>query len=73
MLRLTVIFVALLVLFSVMAGPNQVDLFLTNHGGPGVQHIGLHTSDIVGAVGNLQGRGVRFNEPPYTYYTQVCL
>ncbi|KAK7111096.1 4-hydroxyphenylpyruvate dioxygenase-like protein [Littorina saxatilis] len=52
-------------------GPNQVDMFLSNHGGPGVQHVGLHTGDIVGAISQLQGKGVQFNEAPYTYYTEV--
>ncbi|KAL3864295.1 hypothetical protein ACJMK2_005989 [Sinanodonta woodiana] len=52
-------------------GPNQVDTFLHEHGGPGVQHIGLHTPNIVHAVSTLKERGVDFAEPPYTYYTQV--
>lgn len=52
-------------------GPNQVDLFVSNHGGPGIQHVALHTGDIVGAVSSLQGNGVQFSEVPYTYYTEV--
>ncbi|XP_025094598.1 4-hydroxyphenylpyruvate dioxygenase-like protein isoform X2 [Pomacea canaliculata] len=52
-------------------GPNQINMFIENHGGPGVQHIGLHTSDIISAVAQLQHQGVEFNEPPYTYYTEV--
>ncbi|KAL8601249.1 hypothetical protein ACOMHN_003193 [Nucella lapillus] len=52
-------------------GPNQLDMFLTNHGGAGVQHVGLHTGDIIGTISQLQTNGVKFNEAPYTYYTKV--
>ncbi|XP_076439542.1 4-hydroxyphenylpyruvate dioxygenase-like protein [Babylonia areolata] len=52
-------------------GPNQLEMFLKNHGGAGVQHVGLHTGDIVGAISQLQANGVKFNEAPYTYYTEV--
>ncbi|XP_060065559.1 4-hydroxyphenylpyruvate dioxygenase-like protein [Ylistrum balloti] len=52
-------------------GPNQVATFLTEHGGPGIQHIGLHTPDIVTTVSCLMTSGVEFAEPPYTYYTEV--
>jgi len=52
-------------------GPNQVDTFLGDHCGPGIQHIGLHTDNIVDTVANLQDSGVQFAEPPYTYYTEV--
>lgn len=54
-----------------ISGPNQVDLFLSNHGGEGVQHVGLHTDNIIGAISHLQSNGVQFNEAPYTYYTEV--
>lgn len=53
------------------AGPNQIDTFLAEHGGPGVQHIGLYTDDIVSVVDRLQLCGVQFNEPPCTYYSEV--
>ena len=49
-----------------------MDVFLNNHGGEGVQHVGLHTDNIISAVSQLQGNGVRFNEVPYTYYTEVA-
>ncbi|XP_069138960.1 hemolysin VllY-like [Argopecten irradians] len=45
-------------------GPNQVATFLREHGGPGIQHIGLHTPDIVTTVSTLMSRGVDFAEPP---------
>ncbi|CAC5411050.1 unnamed protein product [Mytilus coruscus] len=52
-------------------GPNQIDTFLEEHRGDGIQHIGLHTESIVNAVSTLQEQGVNFVEPPYTYYTEV--
>ncbi|WAR21881.1 HPDL-like protein [Mya arenaria] len=52
-------------------GPNQVDTFLHDHEGPGIQHIGLHTDNIVSTVAQLKDNGVEFAEPPYTYYTEV--
>ena len=52
-------------------GPNQVDEFLSHHRGPGIQHIGLHTDDIIDTVSQLKNGGVQFAEPPYTYYTEV--
>ena len=58
-------------MFMTLSGANQVDVFLSNHGGEGVQHVGLHTDNIISAVSHLQGNGVRFNEVPYTYYTEV--
>lgn len=59
----------------IFLGPNQIDTFLEEHRGDGIQHIGLHTESIVNAVSTLQEQGVNFVEPPYTYYTEVrfCL
>ncbi|XP_064602352.1 4-hydroxyphenylpyruvate dioxygenase-like protein [Liolophura sinensis] len=51
--------------------PDQLNVFLTEHGGEGIQHIGLHTPDIVRTVSRLQANGVEFTEPPFTYYTEV--
>ena len=53
-------------------GPNQVETFLTEHGGPGIQHIGLHTSNITEAVATLKDNGVTFIDPPSAYYSEVC-
>ena len=53
-------------------GPNQVETFLTEHGGPGIQHIGLHTSNITEAVTTLKDNGVTFIDPPSAYYSEVC-
>ncbi|XP_038046247.1 4-hydroxyphenylpyruvate dioxygenase-like protein [Patiria miniata] len=52
-------------------GPNQVDRFLEQHGGAGIQHIGLHTPNILQAVSSLRQAGLDFIEPPPAYYTQV--
>ncbi|PZF98205.1 4-hydroxyphenylpyruvate dioxygenase [Micromonospora deserti] len=48
--------------------PGQIDAFLDQHAGAGVQHLGLRTDDIVTAVGALAGRGVRFAGTPGSYY-----
>ncbi|NXX84463.1 HPDL protein, partial [Urocolius indicus] len=51
-------------------GTNQVDTFLEQHGGGGIQHVGLGTTDIVGTTRALRQRGARFLTPPGTYYSQ---
>lgn len=43
--------------------PNQVDTFLEQHGGAGIQHVGLCTPDIVSATRALRRAGVRFFTP----------
>ena len=53
------------------SGPNQVETFLKEHGGPGIQHIGLHTSNITEAVATLKNNGVAFIDPPTAYYSEV--
>ncbi|XP_076070050.1 uncharacterized protein LOC143041839 [Oratosquilla oratoria] len=49
---------------------SQVETFLTNHGGPGVQHIGLHTSRMTSTVDALTIGGVSFRKPPPPYYEE---
>ncbi|NXE28468.1 HPDL protein, partial [Ardeotis kori] len=51
-------------------GANQVDTFLEQHGGAGIQHVGLCTTDIVTTTRALQQGGARFFTPPATYYSQ---
>ncbi|NXL00921.1 HPDL protein, partial [Mesembrinibis cayennensis] len=51
-------------------GTNQVDTFLEQHGGAGIQHVGLRTTDIVATTRALQQGGVRFFTPPPAYYSQ---
>ncbi|OLT24613.1 4-hydroxyphenylpyruvate dioxygenase [Nocardiopsis sp. CNR-923] len=48
--------------------PGQIDAFLKNHVGPGVQHIAFTTDDIVRTVGLLRERGTEFLATPDAYY-----
>ncbi|KJS57039.1 4-hydroxyphenylpyruvate dioxygenase [Streptomyces rubellomurinus subsp. indigoferus] len=50
------------------ADPGQIDDFLKNHGGSGVQHIAFSSEDAVGSVRALSGGGVEFLSTPATYY-----
>ncbi|KAL0964786.1 hypothetical protein UPYG_G00328920 [Umbra pygmaea] len=52
-------------------GSNQVDTFLEQHKGPGIQHIGLYTEDIVSTAKAMAQAGVPFFSPPPAYYTEV--
>jgi 4-hydroxyphenylpyruvate dioxygenase len=47
---------------------SQIQEYLETYRGPGVQHIALHTDDIVAAVSSLRQRGLRFLEAPPTYF-----
>ncbi|MGH2841300.1 MAG: 4-hydroxyphenylpyruvate dioxygenase [Solirubrobacteraceae bacterium] len=47
---------------------SQIDEYLEFYGGPGVQHIAVSTTDIVGTVTELQARGVQFLRTPEAYY-----
>jgi 4-hydroxymandelate synthase len=48
--------------------PGQIDKFLKNHGGAGVQHLAFTADDIVASVGGLRSRGVSFLSTPDAYY-----
>lgn len=48
--------------------PGQIDDFLKNHAGPGVQHIAFSTDDIVRTIGLLRDRGTDFLTTPDAYY-----
>uniref|UniRef100_UPI00358F7CBA 4-hydroxyphenylpyruvate dioxygenase-like protein n=1 Tax=Myxine glutinosa TaxID=7769 RepID=UPI00358F7CBA len=63
----------MLVLAESIPGPglNQVAMFLSKHQGPGIQHLALHSRDIVEHVTCLQNSGVDFFRPPVAYYKQV--
>uniref|UniRef100_A0A8C6UQC5 4-hydroxyphenylpyruvate dioxygenase n=1 Tax=Neogobius melanostomus TaxID=47308 RepID=A0A8C6UQC5_9GOBI len=52
-------------------GRNQVDTFLQQHRGAGIQHIGLYSTDIVSTAHTLSQAGVSFFSPPPAYYTEV--
>jgi 4-hydroxyphenylpyruvate dioxygenase len=53
------------------ARKSQIDEYLEFYGGPGVQHIAVSTTDIVGCVAALAARGVRFLRTPESYYEGV--
>jgi len=48
--------------------PGQIDTFLRDHGGAGVQHIAFGTRNIVETVARLGRDGVRFLDTPPAYY-----
>lgn len=54
-------------------GKNQISIFLEEHDGPGIQHIGLHTTDIVKSVqtSKLECNNVKYYQTPDSYYTNV--
>ncbi len=47
---------------------SQIQEYIEHYDGPGVQHIALHTHDIVTTVSALRERGVRLMQVPDTYY-----
>ncbi|ESO86490.1 hypothetical protein LOTGIDRAFT_167006 [Lottia gigantea] len=51
-------------------GQSHVKTFLSKHEGAGVQHVGLHTSNMVTTLQILKNNGVQFVEPPFTYYEE---
>ncbi|GGP56153.1 4-hydroxyphenylpyruvate dioxygenase [Streptomyces melanogenes] len=54
------------------AEPGQIDRFLEEHGGSGVQHLAFAAGDVVRAVGTLRERGVDFLSVPDAYYTMLA-
>ncbi len=50
---------------------SQIEEYLDYYGTPGVQHIALHTPDIVACVRALPARGVRFMDVPGEYYDEA--
>ena len=50
---------------------SQIEEYLDFYGAPGVQHIALHTPDIVESVRALRARGVRFMDVPAEYYDEA--
>lgn len=51
------------------ADPGQIDEFLKNHVGSGVQHVAFAADDVVRSVKALAGRGVDFLSTPDAYYS----
>ncbi len=50
---------------------SQIEEFLRDYRGEGIQHIALGTGDIYQAVEELRERGLRFQDTPDTYYEQL--
>jgi 4-hydroxyphenylpyruvate dioxygenase len=50
---------------------SQIEEYLDYYRSPGVQHIAMHTPDIVQAVRALRSRGVRFLVVPPEYYDEA--
>ncbi|MBO4207816.1 4-hydroxyphenylpyruvate dioxygenase [Micromonospora echinofusca] len=57
---------------DVTRSPGQIDRFLTDHRGAGVQHLAFLTDDITVAVPRLSGQGVTFLQAPQSYYTMLA-
>ncbi|KPI30279.1 4-hydroxyphenylpyruvate dioxygenase [Actinobacteria bacterium OK074] len=52
--------------------PGQLDRFLARNSGPGVQHLAFLVEDIVSAVRQFRGQGVRFLDTPDSYYDMLA-
>eukprot|EP01120_Amphizonella_sp_Union-15-10_P006874 TRINITY_DN2269_c0_g1_i2.p1 TRINITY_DN2269_c0_g1~~TRINITY_DN2269_c0_g1_i2.p1 ORF type:complete len:389 (-),score=75.72 TRINITY_DN2269_c0_g1_i2:27-1193(-) len=50
---------------------SQIQEYVDYHGGSGVQHVALNTSDILHAIRCLKDRGLEFLSVPQTYYDRV--
>ncbi len=50
---------------------SQIQEFLDAHHGPGIQHVALHSSDIVASLRQLRRAGVKFLQVPPGYYTTL--
>jgi 4-hydroxymandelate synthase len=53
---------------DITRSPGQIDKFVRDHGGAGVQHVAFLTENITAAVKTISGRGVRFLTTPSKYY-----
>jgi 4-hydroxyphenylpyruvate dioxygenase len=51
---------------------SQIEEYLREYRGEGIQHIALSTDDIYRTVDVLRGRGVAFQDTPETYYEGVA-
>ena len=50
---------------------SQIEEFLRDYHGEGIQHIALGTDDIFASVEAMRERGVKFQDTPETYYEQL--
>lgn len=52
--------------------PGQIDGFLKDHDGPGVQHVAWSTENAVASVAAMRARGVEFLSAPGAYYALLA-
>nr|XP_026692399.1 4-hydroxyphenylpyruvate dioxygenase [Ciona intestinalis] len=50
---------------------SQIQEYCEYNDGPGVQHIAMHTNDIIAAIEALRSRGMEFLTIPDTYYVKL--
>lgn len=50
---------------------SQIDRYLYENTGSGVQHIALATKDIITVIESLRNKGVNFVSPPENYYNEI--
>jgi 4-hydroxyphenylpyruvate dioxygenase len=50
---------------------SQIEEFLRDYKGEGIQHVALGTADIYATVERMRARGVKFQDTPETYYEAV--
>jgi 4-hydroxyphenylpyruvate dioxygenase len=50
---------------------SQIEEFLSEYNGEGIQHIAFSTNDIYKTVESLRGRGMEFMDTPDTYYEMI--
>lgn len=50
---------------------SQIQEYLDYYHMPGVQHIAIHTDDIIKTVGNLKNHGIQFQKAPPSYYKEM--
>jgi 4-hydroxymandelate synthase len=56
---------------DISRAPGQIDAFIADHGGAGVQHVAFLTNDITAGVRDCMQRGVRFLSTPDRYYSAL--
>jgi 4-hydroxyphenylpyruvate dioxygenase/4-hydroxymandelate synthase len=49
----------------------QIEEYLANHGGPGVQHVAFLTDDILGSIQRMKDGGIEFVAAPSGYYDEL--
>lgn len=52
---------------------SQIEEYVDFYNGAGVQHIALHSDDIIRDITNLKARGLEFIKVPETYYDSMKL